>query len=240
MRLNIKLALSAAIIAVMAINKAVYAEPSNEGDLSNITFDTIVLKELTPEFIAKVKAKKAKELAYLDKLERAYELPHNLLKIKWLIESKAGDLNVKNKSGYEGHFQFGEYEQQLCKLDNPYSLRQAARSTVCLLRDYHIKFQAYAESPVDWSTRNITDFYMMHQQGFRGAAEQYNALAHDKPLSRRIKLNMCSNIPKQYHSALFKPNSCKLNQGITDKQFAIFFYKMWEAEMNRINIELMR
>lgn len=225
----------------VAVSAVAFANPvSTEDRLNNISFSGIILEELTPEFIAKVKDTKAKELKYLDDLEKTYQLPTNLLKIKWLIESRAGELNIKNKKGYEGHFQFGKYEQKLCNLKDPYNFEQAARSTVCLLRDYHIKFQSYTLTPVDWSTRNVTDFYMMHQQGFRGAGEQYNAIVHEKALTPTVKFNMCGNIPTQYKKLLFKPRTCKVNPGITDKQYATFFYKLWETEMARINLELLK
>lgn len=212
---------------------------SKDGDLSTIEFTSPILKELTPEYIKGIKDTKADQLKYLAELEVKYGFPEGTLRVKWFIESMAGKLNIKNKFGYEGHFQVGAYEQKKYGIKDPYNFKEAAHGTIRLSRAYHVLLQGYSKDIIRWEDRSISSFYTIHQQGFMGLGTQYNAMHHDTVLLKRVRRNMCNNIPVPYYKMVCAPGN-KKHGHISDKQLSTFFTKMWESEVNRIWTEIQK
>jgi hypothetical protein len=212
---------------------------SNEGDLSSISFAVPILPDLTPEYINGVKKTKADQLAYLAELEKKYQFPEGTLRVKWFIESMAGKLNIKNKFGFEGHFQIGGYEQKKYGVKDPYNFKQAAHGTVRLSRAYHVLLQGYAKTIIPWNTRSMASFYTIHNQGFMGLGTQYNAIHHKTALLPRVRRNMCNNIPMPYYPLVCAKGNVK-HKHISDAQFSEFFHRMWEGEVTRIWTEIQK
>lgn len=202
---------------------------------ASVQFEGNLLRLVTPQWLATAKVKYADGFAYLQKLNDAEGFPPGTLQTMWVIESMAGELNIRNGSGYAGHFQLGRYEaDKYCPGMDVFQLQGAAVCTVRLLRDYHMQFQGHAKQQVHWQERTRTDFYDLHRSGFRGAAEQYNVIVHgasfrDRKLVRNIRVNM----PVKYKGMLFDTKG-KLNPGVSDRDLAVFFYRMWDYEVNRI------
>ena len=200
--------------------------------IDDIQFEGQVLEKVTPLWLAKVKVLHADKISYLRKLATDNGLPEGTLATMAVVESMMGELNIKNKAGYEGWFQFGGYEQRMVGLNDPYNLYEAAPATIRLLRDYHRKAPAYGPA-VRWEQRGMVDWYFLHQQGYRGTGEHLKSIVNDTPLPRKIVVNTCHNVAKQYVPVLFG-KGCKLNPGITDHDLSLFLYRQWEYEMNRI------
>lgn len=226
---------AAVCAAFILLASAMDADAAPENTASaDIQFSGNLLEMVTPEWLAKAKVKHVKEFAQLKKLNDAEGFPEGTLQTMWVIESMAGELNIRNGSGYDGMFQIGDYEHnKYCPDGDRRNLKDAAECTVLLLRDYHIQFQNYAAQKVDWSQRTRTDFYDLHRSGFRGAAAQYNVIAHgasfrDPKLIRNIR----TNVPTKYKGALF--SGTKLNPGVTHRELAVFFYRLWDYETARI------
>ena len=188
-----------------------------------------IFKELTPEFFDKVKREKKTELLYLETLERENGFPEGTFRIKWAIESMCGYRNVKNKKGYKGHFQYGPYEIERYKVGNPMDFKDAANALPRFLSSYHKKFQTYARTPVEWGDRTPTDWYNIHNMGFRGAAQQFNTVVHKEKLPADIRRNMLGNIPTELLQEF---------KNLNDRDFTLKFYQMWDSETFRIWKEL--
>lgn len=210
--------------AALLIPAAAHAEKLN---VANITFEKPALTEITPDWLSSTKTGKHEQLEYLRKLESDNGFAPGTFRIKWVIESRAGELNIKNKKGYKGHFQYGKYEwNKYCKVGSPFNFKDAADCLPKFLDTYYRLSASYTSSKQPRNALTPMDWYHLHQQGYRGAGEQYEAAVHNKPISRTVLRNMKGNVPKVYKSVLFP---------VTDQQtFAQMFYKLWDTESFRI------
>ena len=210
---------------ITKVGKVKHAKVAHS-DMLDIEFTGVVLEDVTLAWLAKAKAKYAGRFSKLAELERANGFPEGTLRTMWVIESMCGELNIRNKSNHDGHFQFGEFEQKKFNLTNPFDFDQASNAVPKLLKDYHDQFHVYSKAPVAWSKRSMADWYMLHQQGFMGSATQYNAVMFGDKLLPRVRKNIEGNVARQYRKAI--------SPGISDRDLTIFFYRMWEHEMDRI------
>lgn len=185
--------------------------------------DEAVLIKLTDEKIRELLRKKKADFDFLRGVEVEAQLPAGTLRTKWLIESMAGELNIRNKSGFSGHFQCGDYECKRFKFGNPYKLREAAYGAVRLLRHYEQVGGIKITSPFI--------AYGYHQQGGNGLANIVTTGRGGK-LRPDVKKNMLNNIPKGVKHEVFSVRGSLL---LDDKQLALKFMQMWESEVNRIN-----
>lgn len=221
-----------ALLLLMLLAWASTLSTAQASPIDNIRFEGQVLKKVTPLWLAKVKVLHADKISYLRKLATDNGLPEGTLATMAVVESMMGELNVRNQSGYEGWFQFGEYEQRMVGLKDPYNLYEAAPATVRLLRDYHRKAPAYGPA-VRWEQRGMVDWYALHQAGYAGTGEHLKAIINGTPLPHKIVVNTCHNVAKQYVHVLFG-KGCELNPGVTGRDLSLFWYKQWEYEMDRI------
>lgn len=197
-------------------------------------FEGNLLEKVTPEWLDTAKVKHAKEFAYLRRLNDANGFPEGTLPTMWVVESMAGELNVRNRSGYSGHFQLGKYEAgKYCPGADVFQLKSAAECTVRLLRDYHMQTQRYSKDKIPWTARGMHDFYLLHNQGFEGSARHYNAIVYGDVLPQKVVRNVRGNVARQYKHVLYDPNG-KRKAGVSDHDISVFFYRHWQYEMNRI------
>src|SRR5574343_382250 len=221
--------------ALMVVGVAIWllaTSNSHASEAANYQFEGNLMERATDSWLQGVKVKYADRFAYLKKLNDANSLPEGTLQTMWVVESMCGELNIRNDSGHTGHFQIGDYEAKKYGCDNPKDFKCAADATVRLLRDYHLKFQTYSFKPVDWKQREMVDFYVLHQQGFRGAAGHYNTIMTGAPLRPVIVANVRANTMNGVRGALF--NGVKRNPSVTDREISVFFYRMWSHQMNHI------
>jgi len=182
-----------------------------------------IIKTLTDSKITSLLNQKKEQFSSLAQIEKKHQLPVGTLRVKWLIESVAGEVNIRNKHGYTGHFQLGDYEANKYGVKDRHDLLDSAEGTVNMLKDYSQKSGIGLNS--------VWDCYGHHQQGYRGIKEIYRAI-DGKPLSKKVKRNMLNNIPKRAYPNFFKPNTKVLK--LTDQEFAQAFKTLWEGEIQRI------
>ena len=242
------LALLLTILLVAAYNTAHAATPNvscelNQGQKycqylgqSNLDWDTAlpptwppilpsvgpILEKLTEDKIKELISKKRKQFDLLKEIEDANQLPAGTLRVKWFIESMAGELNIRNSHGYEGHFQVGDYEAKRYGITDRRNLKNSALGVVRLLRDYS------AKSGIPLSS--VNNCYELHQQGFNGASNILVA-ANGGQLRKDVKRNMLSNIPKRSKSEIFTVHGKLL---LNDRDLARKFKTIWSTEIDRI------
>ena len=184
---------------------------------------TEALKTLTEAKIKSLITAKPKSFALLQKIEESSTLPKGTLRTKWLIESVAGELNIRNTSGYEGNFQVGDYEAKRYKIKNRKNLKDSALGVVRLLKHY----SELSEIPLN----SVWDAYSLHQQGFTGAAMMRKAV-HTNHLRADVKRNMLNNIPKHIKKTFYNSEG---KFQLTDAELSTEFIAIWSTEVNRIN-----
>lgn len=184
---------------------------------------TEALKTLTEAKIKALIKHKPKSFALLKKIEERSTLPEGTLRTKWLIESLAGERNIRNKAGYEGNFQVGDYEAKRYKIKNRKNLKDSALGVVRLLKHY----SELSDIPLD----SVWDAYNLHQQGFTGAAMMRKAV-HTNYLRADVKRNMLNNIPKHIKKTFY---NAKGELKLTDAELSTEFITVWSTEVNRIN-----
>ena len=181
-----------------------------------------ILEKLTEDKIKELISKKRKQFDLLKEIEAANNLPTGTLRVKWFIESMAGELNIRNSSGYEGNFQVGDYEAKRYGIANRRDLKDSALGVVRLLKDYS------AKSGIPLTT--VFNAYILHQQGFNGAPNILLA-ANGGTLRKDVKRNMLSNIPKRSKSEIFTVHRKLL---LNDRDLARKFKAIWSTEIDRI------
>ena len=183
-----------------------------------------LLRGVTDEFLSDVKSTNKSELLYLAGVGAEAGLPAGTLQTMWVAESKAGRLNVRNSSGYSGHFQIGDYEaSRYCTKGSPFTLRGGAHCTVNLLKDYSAKSGIVIH--------RVSDAYALHNMGFGGAVTIRSAMSGDKKLPRNVCRNMAANTFKSIKCELFKP---KGGLKFSHQATAIAFSYAWAEELERI------
>lgn len=185
--------------------------------------DEAVLSKLTDEKIRELLREKKADFDFLRGVETEAKLPAGTLRTKWLIESMAGTLNIRNSAGYAGHWQAGDYEARRFKFGNRYNMRESVYGVVRLLRHYEQVGGIKITSPYI--------AYGYHNQGGNGLANIV-ATARGGTLRKDVKRNMLNNIPKGVKHEIFSVRGRLL---LDDKKLALKFMRVWEAEVNRIN-----
>lgn len=183
-----------------------------------------ILEKLTKDKIEELISKKRKQFDLLKEIEAANNLPTGTLRVKWFIESMAGELNIRNSSGYEGNFQVGDYEAKRYGITNRRDLKDSALGTVRLLKDYSSKSGIPLTS--------VFNAYSLHQQGFKGAVNIRNAAITGSPLRKDVKRNMLNNLPKKVLRNIYTKDGKLL---LDDQALAEKFRNVWQAEVARIN-----
>jgi hypothetical protein len=181
-----------------------------------------ILESLTDKKIQSLISKKRPQFQMLKEIEVANNLPEGTLRVKWLIESVAGELNIRNKFGYDGHFQVGDYEAKRYGIKDRRDLKDSAIGVVRLLRDYSDKSGIALTS--------VWNCYSLHQQGFNGAANIVST-ANGGKLRKDVKRNMLNNIPKSVKREVFAVNGQLL---LSDRDLARKFQVVWSKEVERI------
>lgn len=228
--MNLKALLGA--IAMTVIILAASTQDSNASVIDEVKLEGVILQKVTPQWLAEAKIKYAKQFAILKDLNNANNFPEGTLQSLWVVESMCGELNIKNKAGYEGQAQFGAYEQNKFGVKDPYNFTQAMNGVVRLLRDYHVNSQSYLHQPVMWEQRSRVDWYFLHQQGFRGSSQQYNAAAGAAELPGDLLANIRGNLPQRVKAQLF--TNGKLKPNVSKRELVIVFYRVWDKEISRI------
>lgn len=181
-----------------------------------------ILEKLTDNKIKNLISNKRSQFQMLKEIEIANGLPEGTLRVKWLIESVAGELNIRNKFGYDGHFQVGDYEAKHYGIKNRRDLKDSALGVVRLLKDYSKKSGIGLTS--------VWNCYSLHQQGFNGAANIVST-ANGGALRSDVKRNMLNNIPKRSKAEIFTLSG-KLT--LSDRDLARKFKTIWSTEIDRI------
>lgn len=222
----------AAILVAVII--AASALDANASPVDSVNIEGEILTKVTSDWLAKTKAAKAADFDYLTRLNDANGFPEGTLQTMFVAESMAGELNIKNHKGYDGYFQLGPYEiKRWCGGGNPRVLKDAAECTVRLLRDYHEMSQKYLKRPVTWADRSRTDWYFLHQQGFRGSSQQYNVAAgYNGTLGNDLIVNLRGNVPQSVKTQLF--DGKKLNPKFSHRDLVVVFYRVWDKELERV------
>lgn len=228
--------IGALVLALVLL--AASALDANASPVDSVSIEGEVLTKVTGEWLAKTKVAKAADFDYLTRLNDANGFPAGTLQTMFVAESMAGELNIMNDSGYDGYFQLGPYEiGRWCKGGNPRVLKDAAECTVRLLRDYHKMSQKYLKRPVAWADRSRTDWYFLHQQGFRGSSQQYNVAAgYTTTLGTDLIRNIRGNVPQPVKVQVF--DGKKLNPKFSHRDLVVVFYKVWDKELERIWTEV--
>lgn len=188
----------------------------------HIAPDEPIIKKLTKAKIQSLILNKLDDFKFLAKVEENNKLPAGTLRTKWLIESMAGELNIRNKSGYAGHWQAGDYEAKRFQFKNRFDMRESVYGVIRLLRHYERLGGIPITSPFI--------AYGYHNQG--SGFSNIVAASEGGNLRRKIRANMANNIPSKAWKNVFTSDG-KIH--LTDQEFAKFFLDTWRQEIERIN-----
>ena len=184
-----------------------------------------LLTNVTDSWIKQTKWTKSKSFAMLDQMNDEAGLPKGTLPTLWVAESMAGKLNVRNRHGYVGHFQIGDYEKgKYCpKGTSRRNLKDAATCTINLLKDYSKKSGIELDS--------VLNAYSLHNQGFNGAKKMRQTAETGAPLRGTVLRNMRSNTFKRIKQQLWNSDGSPKGGA---QEVAKGFMMYWDSELDRI------
>ena len=166
----------------------------------------------------------------LEAVGMQYGLPTHTLPIMAAMESKMGERSEDNGQGYAGMFQFGKAEAARFGIKGK-SRHDRANSTVMAIR--YAKANA---AQLTWNA-DANDLYYAHQQGVNGykrALEMREGKFHSRKLVSRLVNNLPPLVRDSIAYQTHKHGRWHLKQGVTHKAVARLYFKIWDAELSRL------